>query len=344
MRDDLLVVGFDLTTGREVHVAERPAKVWRQLGYGAAATLVCFFCFHGIDAAPGSRVPLVTRGRVGGQVRTHFAHPPGQAPAGGHHPETIWHLSTKHVLAQWARSCPQVAQVHLEQWTPCRQRRADVAVELIDGGRLTLEAQQTYLTDQAWAARHHDYATAGITDVWFWRRQADIPRRILTEGVPAWLIDTGAEVAGTTVETFLGHPHPKSGRWWEEPDQSIYALHHPPCPTDTLLSRLIPLARLGLDRTGARLPAPVRQELASSLHRAVQVAADQQAQQLRRQQRHQPSAPRSRPTPTPWAQERMARPKHEGPHCSVCGNPLDPWLANLGRHIGCGPRWDAPSP
>jgi hypothetical protein len=82
VRDDLLVVGLDLTTGREVHVADRPAEEWRQLGYGAAGTLVCFFCFHGVDAAPGTRVPLVTKGRFGGRVRTHFAHPPGQAPAG----------------------------------------------------------------------------------------------------------------------------------------------------------------------------------------------------------------------------------------------------------------------
>jgi hypothetical protein len=323
-----------------VHVAERPAELWRQLGYGAAGTLVCFFCFHGIDAAPGTRVPLVTRGRLGGQVRTHFAHPPDQAPMGGHHPETIWHLSTKHVLAQWARSCPQVARVHLEQWTPSRKRRADVAVELRDGGLLALEAQQSYLSDQAWAARHRDYIAAGITDVWLWSRQADIPRRILAEGVPAWLIHTGTDVAATTVKVFLGRPHPKSRRWWEEPDQSIYALHHPPCPTDGLVPRLIPLARLHLDRSGALLPASVRQELADSLDQAVQAAANQQTQQLHRQHRQQ-SAPR-RPAPSTWAQERIARPRYQGLSCSFCGDPLDTWLANLGRHIGCGPRWDAP--
>ncbi|WP_188186853.1 competence protein CoiA family protein [Nonomuraea sp. SYSU D8015] len=90
--------------------------------------------------------------------------------------------------------------MYLEQWTPARKRRADVAVELTDGDRLALEAQQAYLSDEEWCARHRDYVAAGITDVWFWRRNADIPRRILAEGMAAWLIHTGASVAATTIE------------------------------------------------------------------------------------------------------------------------------------------------
>ncbi|WP_371648420.1 MULTISPECIES: hypothetical protein [unclassified Streptomyces] len=66
MQDDLLVVGFDLETRREVHVAERPPEQWKRLGYGGTGQLVCFYCFHGFEAASGTRVSLVTRGRLGG--------------------------------------------------------------------------------------------------------------------------------------------------------------------------------------------------------------------------------------------------------------------------------------
>jgi hypothetical protein len=171
MRGDLLVIGFDLTTGREVHVADRSAAQWRPMGYGAAETLVCLYCLHGVDAPPGTRVPLITKGRIGGRIRTHFAHPPGMAPAGGHHAETVWHITAKHLLARWARVCPGVTDVRLEHWTPDQERRADVHVRLADGSRVALEAQQAQLTDTAWLARHRDYEAAGIRDVWFWHKR-----------------------------------------------------------------------------------------------------------------------------------------------------------------------------
>ncbi|MFC4518055.1 hypothetical protein [Streptomyces ehimensis] len=58
-----------------------------------------------------------------------------------------------------------MAAVRLEQWTPDHDRRADIAVRLEDGTRLALEAQRMLMTDDAWRARHRDYARAGIVDV-----------------------------------------------------------------------------------------------------------------------------------------------------------------------------------
>ncbi|MFC4518056.1 hypothetical protein [Streptomyces ehimensis] len=42
----------------------------------------------------------MTRSRLGGKVRPHFAHPSGTTPDGSHHPETVWHITTKHALAR----------------------------------------------------------------------------------------------------------------------------------------------------------------------------------------------------------------------------------------------------
>lgn len=131
--------------------------------------LVCFYCFHGFEAAVGTRVPLVTRGRLGGKVCQHFAHPPGHALLGGHSPETVWHITTKHTLAAWATSRPGVDRVRLEQWTPDHDRRADVEALLQDGTKVALEAQRQLMTDDGWRSRHRDYARQGIVDVWFWR-------------------------------------------------------------------------------------------------------------------------------------------------------------------------------
>ncbi|GGV45251.1 hypothetical protein GCM10010293_53120 [Streptomyces griseoflavus] len=102
MLDDLLVVGFDLQMQREVHMGEKPVEQWRELGYGRMETVVCFYCWRGIDAPAGTKVPLLARGRIGGLVRPHFAHPAGTAPPGGYNPETVWHINAKHRLARWA--------------------------------------------------------------------------------------------------------------------------------------------------------------------------------------------------------------------------------------------------
>ncbi|RVU14830.1 hypothetical protein EOT10_40290 [Streptomyces antnestii] len=89
-------------------------------------------------ADPGTKVPLLARGRIGGLVRPHFAHPAGMAPPNGHRHETVWHINAKHRLARWAKSRHNVEGVVLEQWTDDRNRRADVHVLLRDGTRLAL--------------------------------------------------------------------------------------------------------------------------------------------------------------------------------------------------------------
>lgn len=328
MQDDLLVVGFDLETRREVHVAERPPEQWKRLGYGGTGQLVCFYCFHGFEAAVGTRVPLVTRGRLGGKVRRHFAHPAGHAPLGGHSPETVWHITTKHTLAAWATSRPGVGRVRLEQWTPDHDRRADVEVLLQDGTKVALEAQRQLMTDDGWRARHRDYARQGIVDVWFWRPRVHFPHIVLDEGLPVWFYSVSQRMAATS----LGRAHARTDQWWKTPDLSVFGLHHPPCPLDELERVTLPLGALGLGAGGATLPEDLRKRLLESQREAQQEAKQRQASEARHARALRESRERAArapaPTPLPPAPPGSLR-------CEVCHRPLDPLLAKNRRHILC---------
>ncbi len=328
MQDDLLVVGFDLESRREVHVSERTSDHWKQLGYGGTGQLVCFYCFHGFEAPAGTRVPLVTRGRLGGKVRRHFAHPPGQAPAGGHGPETIWHITTKHLLAAWARSRPAVARVRLEQWTEDQDRRADVEVLLQDGTKIALEAQRKLMTDEGWRARHRDYERQGVVDVWFWRSQVHFPHVVLDEGLPVWFYSVSKREAATS----LGQPHTQGHQWWKRSDLSVFGLHHPPCALDELERVTMPLNELGLGPSGAVLPEDLRTRLRRSQQEDLEEAGQHKrsdaryAKAVRESQERAACAPApSPPPPLPLG----------GLRCEVCRRPLNPILAGSRRHILC---------
>ncbi|HET6353765.1 competence protein CoiA family protein [Streptomyces sp.] len=329
VQDDLLVVGFDLETRREVHVTEQPPEHWIRRGYGGTGQLVCFYCFHGFEAPAGTRVPLLTRGRLGGKVRRHFAHPPNQAPVGGHNPETVWHITTKHALARWARTRPGVAEVQMERWTPQKDRRADVAVRLNDGTRLALEAQRMLMTDDAWRIRHRDYLRQGIVDVWFWRPGVQFPHIVLDERLPVWfyVASKGA------VWTALGRPHAQRHRWWQADNIAVFGLHHPPCALDDLERQALLLDQLNLGPHGAVLPDAVLDMLRSSQSAAREEAAKWQesearyARQLREAERQRSEdARRLKPPPPPPA---------GGLRCHVCKRPLASELARAGRHILC---------
>ncbi|WP_051694871.1 MULTISPECIES: competence protein CoiA family protein [Streptomyces] len=337
MLDDLLVVGFDLQDQREVHISEKPLDHWRALGYGRGETVVCFYCWRGIDAPAGTRVPLLARGRIGGLVRPHFAHPAGTAPLlGGHSRETVWHMNAKHRLARWAEALPNVARVRMEQWTDGGERRADVHVTLDGGAHLALEAQRELITDELWQARHRDYAANGIRDVWFMRPNTRIPHVLFAEGTPAWTLYQRDEAA----EARLGEPHSRADWQWWNKDLRLFSPHHPPCPGDPVICERFPLRDLGLDPSGVTFPPAMVERLEKEAAR-VRQAADQakrqhQQRQLGQQREaalHPPRRP-WRPSPLPPVQP-VPRPTNGELVCQACHRPLAESLAPYGRHILC---------
>lgn len=333
MQDDLLVVGFDLETRQEVHIGERPMEQWRALGYRRRETVVCFYCWHGIDANLGTKVPLLARGRIGGLVRPHFAHPAGMAPPRGHSRETVWHINAKHRLARWAAGQPNVARVRMEQWTEERNRRADVHVVLDGGAALALEAQRELITDELWQSRHRDYAAAGVRDVWFMRPDTRIPHVLFAEGTPAWTLYHRDESA----EARLGEPHKRGPRWWTE-DLRLFVRHHPPCARDAIVCERFDLADLGLDASGVTFPPAMRAQLAEEAARIRRDADQAHDQHERFALRPQgTSGPARRPwAPTPLPPVRpVPRPTTGEPVCEVCHRPLAEPLVRHGRHLLC---------
>ncbi|WP_435059290.1 competence protein CoiA family protein, partial [Streptomyces sp. bgisy060] len=342
--DDLLVIGLDLDTGRHVHIEDRPIDQWRALGYGHRENLVCAACFLGMDGVPaGTRVPLIPRGRIGGARRHHFAHPPHMAPPSGHHPETLWHLEAKNQLERWARSLPDATEVRQEQWTPGRERRADVHVRLADGSRLALEAQSSLITDSLWQQRHRDYAAAGIRDIWFIRPGTALPHVLLAEHSAVCILD----LADRQVRVLWGHPHPRTGRWWESEDLSRYAMHHPPCAGDDLHEETVPLDHLGLNGHGLVLSEDLENKLAAEhqgiRHKAAEARRqaeqnNRRAHQLAARAGHHCAAPSPTPrTPSAPLAQQPARPARRvmplRPRCTVCGGHLADVLARYGVHI-----------
>jgi hypothetical protein len=346
LQDDLLVAGLDLETGREVHVSDADRDYWHARGYSGRRTLVCALCYTGIDDAPGTRVPLVVRGRIGGLRRLHFAHPPGQAPVGGHHPESVWHLSAKAVLAAWACRQPGVVDVAVERCTPDRARRSDVRVRFYDGRQVALEVQAAPLTDQEWSARHADYQRQGIIDVWLWRPGTRPHWVVIDRGQSLWELDPSKERA----YLLLGAAHDRLPSWWTEQDLHLYAHHESPCVGDTLLRCELALRTIGLTADGLVTPDSVHREIDNS-RAGVRDAAEQAQSAKARHIRPQPAErPAGRPAPqvaegltarqlfAASYQERRRRLRPLLPSelaCNTCGLRLDPILARIGRHIGC---------
>ena len=267
---DLLVVGLDLVTGREVHAGDRRTEEWRKKGHNGDRTLVCLACYEGADLAGGPRtIALVPKGREGGARQQHFAHPPGMVPPGGRHSrESLWHAESKQAIREWAEAQGFTARV--EAWTPDGRRRSDVEVILPGGQRLAIELQRGELSDAEWIARHEDYTGAGITDLWLYHPDTRVPRVVFRYRQPGWRFDLKTGAIG------LIHAQPSPADAWTSPHPTqCRAVHWPPCPADQLATKWRPLAswRLGHDgiqpsaRTTAeldRLAAAADQKLAAA--------------------------------------------------------------------------------
>jgi hypothetical protein len=308
--DDLLVVGMDLVTGHSVRVGDAPGHVWKSKGYGGDGTLVCRDCLLGDGVPVGTRVPLLYRGRLHGKRRPHFAHPPGQGPIGRHHPETPWHAGAKKAIVLWAHRQPNVVDVCVEHWTPDGHRRSDVSVTFFDGTRMAIELQQQPLTDDAWLARHRDYALAGITDVWLWHPHIGVPGVALGESQSHWQLNVELNQLGIPI----AEPHSLPSADFLSDDVRL-AAHYPPCPGDGVVFGWCDLSQLRLLPTGLALPKHVQDLLEADRLKTL-------AERRARQEHAQPQDEATPNDPPGWG-----------------GSPVD---VHLAHRIDSKPPWAPP--
>lgn len=305
---DQLTVALDLSCGQYVCAPTDPADPqihdFRSKSLTGDRSLVCAACF----IERGDEVPVVVRARLGGQRRPHFAHPAGLAPVGGrHHPETLWHLTGKAVLAEWARSQPGVIEADTEVWLPDRERRADVRVLFADRREVALEVQAGPLTDAEWSQRHHDYRRNGVVDVWFWH-PASRPHWIVLSDPDSrqhlWTLDPAQRAASV----MIGAPH---RTLWPKPpgdDNATHRVPHlPPCLYDELVAHPCRLDDLTLTPHGLAIPTQLHRSLTDALHHERELLRTRRQQRLNQHNHPGPAtepvqiSPSPIPTPTPKA-------------------------------------------
>jgi hypothetical protein len=239
----------------------------------------------------GTRVPLLYRGgKQYGKVRAHFAHPAGLGPPHGHHSETIWHANAKQTILNWALRQPGVIDARTEYWTADGRRRSDVSVAFADGTRLAIEVQRQPVTDEEWTARHNDYASAGVVDVWLWHPRIGVPGIAAALPQCHWMLSADLDRIGIP----LANPHRRIGPWWQRPEQWPYTTHYPPCPGDKIRPRWVDLTDVVIDRDGIVLPPAIQNELRGHTALAERLAdAVRQHQEERRHTPVNPAPPQS---------------------------------------------------
>ena len=313
---DLLVVGLDLETGKEVHIGDRPVREWRAKGHNGDKSLVCMHCLRGADGPGARQVPLVPKYKLHGKRRAHFAHPPGQAPINGtHSPETLWHSYTKAMLRDWASRQPQVVSSTVEHWTCGGRRRSDVSVTLENGCVVALEVQQQPMTDSEWIDRHLDYQRAGVIDVWLWHPQTGVPAILYEYGQSGWLIDPD----GPQVGTVYSAGQLPAGPWWDAVDTGHFTDRWPPSLAGKKSVAWHPLDEMTLGWTGLRPPAAFTNQLAEKARRTERQARRARTDSRRPDTKTEESRDSSRPEEAaplePKVPRYVPREQSVGPNC-----------------------------
>ncbi|MEV6363210.1 competence protein CoiA [Nocardia asteroides] len=313
----LLTVALDVTQGTYVRAPEnsRDPRVpeLRSMGYSGDQTLVCALCF----AEKNELAPLIVKSRLGGSRRPHFAHPAGSGPSNGRHrAESVWHLTSKAVLAEWARLQPGVIDVRNEAWLPDHQRRADVRIVFDDGQQLALEVQASPLTDQEWLRRHNDYRSNGIIDLWIWH--PDFPPNWGPLAAPdgaqqLWTMDPDRR----SLSLMVAKPHSSaSSQAVPEEDVAHCVRHLPPCIGDELVPHALALDELDLTPQGISIPGGLRRALAVEL----------QHERERRAHVHHVQPRQTRPTP-PSARATASTPQRSSVATQSVSPPPVDWAA-----------------
>ncbi|MFE4304876.1 hypothetical protein ACFRR6_02170 [Streptomyces sp. NPDC056891] len=296
-RHEGLLLAYDAGTGSIVRITDQAPDYWTARAYSGTRQIICLLCAYGYDIPEQQSISLIHKGKIGGQVRRHWAHPPGTGPHGGHAPESVWHLHAKLLAAQWASTLPNVADVRLEMPTADRRRRSDVLVTLASGAQLALEPHCYERTDREWRQWLADHRAAGVRPILLLHPDLPPAHVLWSEGhSQVWQLDLTVAESGDSGElvAFLGGGHERTGTWWETA-LATYAPHFPPCPGDTVtVTDGFPFSRLALDEGGIRcgeLDVLVEQGAAlieveaAAVRRRIEAEMRKERQQLKRLER-----------------------------------------------------------
>ncbi len=291
---DLLVIGYDLSAHRTVDISEREVWEWYEKGHNGDRSLICYLCYLETDTSGEYRIiALVPKGRDCGRRRSHFAHPPGLAPPGGHAPETVWHHTVKHRLRALADQAG-AASARVEEYTPDGRRRSDVAITMTHGVQIAIEVQQGEIRDGECLDRQRDHDRNAIAVSWVWRPGMWIPQVLYRIGQPGWLFDLDKDRLGLICGKPSDHTTAKKADGC-----NFQSAHWPPCPGDETEIRWMPASEAQFSAMGLQ---PSRKILAQLNYEAVESQRKAQAKSAPKAAFQQPRPPAVRvisapPTP-----------------------------------------------
>jgi hypothetical protein len=345
------VVARDLRDGRLVFLPRGSADEVRPVAVEHYACPV-----PGCDAPQ----PISTRG---GSRRDHFWHRRPHAHPGGL--ESLHHFQAKHLVAEWAREAARSSGVAVvvneEQWSPDVRRRPDVLATWPNGRRVAFEVEYKSFPVAAWRAKDDAYRAAGITPVWLF---GHAPERYLKperrqgrerpEGEPGLFrltaLTASAAQRGAPV-LFINPVLAKVGTLWDAGERledvraegPYWAVQRSrrvgvpiairPDPTASFDLALDALADCLLDPQ-LGLVTPTTRAIATEAERVHAAAIEDRAAFSSEARAARTGADR----PAPGRQSRAPEPVRavaNESRCRVCLLPLDPSLAELGRHVLC---------
>lgn len=304
--------------------------------------------------------PLSTRG---GSRRDHFWHRRPHAHPGGL--ESLHHFQAKHLVAQWAREAARGAGVDVavneEQWSPDVRRRPDVLATWPDGRRVAFEVEYKSFPVAAWRAKDDAYRAAGITPVWLFGhaperylkperrlgrerpegepglyRLTAVTAAVAQRGAPVLFINPVLGVVGTLWDE--GEPldavRAEGPYWAVQRSRRVGApIAIRPDPTASFDLALDALADCRLDaRLG--LVTPTMRAITAEADRVRAAAIEDRAAFSSEARTARGGVNRAAPAGRSRAPEPRRAVGNE-PRCRVCSLPLDPSLAELGRHVMC---------
>ncbi|TFD37038.1 hypothetical protein E3T37_12640 [Cryobacterium sp. TMT2-10] len=147
-----------------------------ELVNGTAATIRSWAKENLLCPVDGCESPALTTVNRGVRARDGFKH---LVRTDDHGPESLFHIEAKGHIADWLRRrYPQVIVREEEPSNKNRDRVADIMATALNGDRIAIEIQYSYLEPAIWLKRHESYRDQKILDVWLFGHHGDQLTRV----------------------------------------------------------------------------------------------------------------------------------------------------------------------
>jgi hypothetical protein len=147
-----------------------------ELEDGTAATIRDWAKKNLLCPVDSCESPALTTVNRGARARDGFMH---LVRTNDHGPESLFHIEAKGQIAKWLRlRYPRVIVREEEASNKNRDRIADIMATAVNGDRIAIEIQYSYLSPEVWLERHESYRAQNIVDVWLFGHHGDQLTRV----------------------------------------------------------------------------------------------------------------------------------------------------------------------